>query len=123
MDFINLVCALASIGLGAFGWLAPRYTLAALDLQMGSSTMGASEIRASAGALFVGMGLGALILSGPVAYAMLGFCWAGAAVGRATSLALDGRSLRKWTFFGVEAGVAIVALAGNLPLAIALANA
>jgi len=94
MDIINIIFALASIGLGIFGWLAPRYTLDTLDLQAGPSGMGQSEIRASAGALFVGMGVGALVLGGPVAYAMLGFCWLGAAVGRATSLALDGRSRR-----------------------------
>jgi hypothetical protein len=81
MDIINIIFALASIGLGLFGWLAPRYTLDTLDLQAGPSGMGPSEIRASAGALFVGMGVGALVLGGPVAYAMLGFCWLGAAVG------------------------------------------
>lgn len=120
MEFVNITFALISIILGGFGWLAPRYTLAALDLQMGASTMGASEIRASVGALFVGMGLGALVLGGTSAYAMLGFCWAGAALGRATSLALDGTSGKKWLFFGVEAGVAAAALAINLPLAFAL---
>jgi hypothetical protein len=62
MDIINIIFALASIGLGIFGWLAPQYTLDTLDLQAGPSGMGPSEIRASAGALFVGMGLGALIL-------------------------------------------------------------
>ena len=118
MDIINIIFALASIGLGIFGWLAPQYTLDTLDLQAGPSGMGPSEIRASAGALFVGMGLGALIIGGPVAYAMLGFCLLGAAVGRATSLALDGRSRKKWTFFGVEAVVGLGALALNLPLAL-----
>ena len=56
MDIINIIFALASIGLGIFGWLAPQYTLDTLDLQAGPSGMGPSEIRASAGALFVGMG-------------------------------------------------------------------
>ena len=117
MDIINIIFVLASIGLGAFGWLAPRYTLATLDLQAGPSGMGPSEIRASAGALFIGMGVGALIIASPAAYAMLGFCWLGAAIGRATSLALDGQSRKKWTFFAVEAVVRLGALALNLPLA------
>ncbi len=114
MDILNILFALVSIGLGAFGWLAPRYTLETLDLTAGPSGMGPSEIRASAGALFIGMGVGALILGGASAYAMLGFCWAGAAVGRATSLALDGQSTKKWGFFGVEAAVATAALWVNL---------
>lgn len=114
MDILNIIFALTSIGLGCFGWLAPRYTMGALDLTPGDSTMGPSEIRASVGALFVGMGVGALFLGAPVAYAMLGFCWLGAAVGRLTSLVLDGRSTKKWVYFLVEAGVAVPAIALNL---------
>jgi hypothetical protein len=114
MDILNVILALLSIGLGVFGWLAPRYTLETLDLVPGPTSMGPSEIRASAGALFVGMGVGALILGGPAAYAMIGFCWAGAATGRATSLLLDGRTTKKWAFFGTEATVAVLALWINL---------
>jgi hypothetical protein len=114
MDIVNIIFALLSIGLGCFGWLAPRYTLAALDLTMGDTTMGASEIRASVGALFVGMGLGALILGSPEAYVMLGFCWCGAAMGRLTSLALDGATQKKWVYFIVEAAVGIPAILFNL---------
>ena len=40
MDILNIFFALLSIGLGCFGWLAPRYTLSALDLTMGATTMG-----------------------------------------------------------------------------------
>ncbi len=111
---LNIFFALLSIGLGALSWLNPRYTLAALDLQAGDTSMGTSEIRASAGALFVGMGIGALILGTPTAYAMLGFCWLGAAVGRATSLMLDGQNRQKWTFFIVEAAVGVPAVLLNL---------
>ena len=114
MDIMNIIFAALSIGLGCFGWLAPRYTLGALDLKMGETTMGASEIRASAGALFVGMGIGALLLGTPEAYVMLGFCWCGAAMGRLTSLILDGTSQKKWVYFVVEAGVGIPAILLNL---------
>jgi len=79
MDILNIIFAALSIGLGCFGWLAPRYTMATIDLVAGASTMGPSEIRASAGALFVGMGVGALLIGTPAAFAMLGFCWSGAA--------------------------------------------
>jgi hypothetical protein len=114
MDIVNIIFALLSIGLGCFGWLAPRYTMGALDLTGGETTMGMSEIRASAGALFVGMGVGALILGTPEAYVMLGFCWCGAAMGRATSLLCDGQLQKKWVFFVVEAGVGIPAIILNL---------
>ncbi len=114
MDIINIIFAILSIGLGCFGWLAPRYTLGALDLQMGDSTMGMSEVRASAGCLFVGMGIGALILGTPEAYVMLGFCWSGAAAGRLTSIMVDGASRKKWIYFVVEAAVGIPAILLNL---------
>ncbi len=114
MDLINAALAILSIGLGLFGWLAPRFTLQTLDLIAGPSSMGHSEIRASAGALFVGLGLGALILNVPDAHAMLGLAWAGAATGRATSLVLDGQTRKKWAFFVIEAAVAATSLAINL---------
>ena len=114
MDIINIIFALLSIGLGCFGWLAPNFTMSALDLDPGTSSMGTSEIRASVGCLFVGVGLGALILGTPTAYAMLGFCWAGAAAGRATSLIIDGQSQKKWVYFLVELGVGLPAIWFNI---------
>ena len=114
MDLINLLLALISIALGAFGWLGPKYTMETLNLTAHTDTMGLSEIRASAGALFIGMGVGALILGTPAGYAMIGFCWAGAAAGRLTSLLMDGQTRKKWAFFAVEGLVAVVAIVGNL---------
>lgn len=114
MDLINILFALTSISLGIFGWLRPDFTMQSLNLSGHGDTMGKSEVRASVGALFVGMGLGALYLGDPTAYAMLGFCWLGAAVGRFTSLILDGQTRQKWVFFVVEAVVGGAALVVNL---------
>ena len=114
IDLLNLALALLSIGLGAIGWLAPRYTMDLLELAPTGSTMGLSEIRAASGALFVGIGLGAILLATPLAYAMLGFAWGGAAIGRLTSVLADGRSRQKLTFLAVEIAVAAALLALNL---------
>jgi len=114
MDYVNVSLALISVALGLFGWLAPRYTMAALDLAAGASSMGPSEIRASVGALFVGLGAGALLIGDATAYVMLGAAWTGAAIGRGTSLALDGQTAKKWLYFTVEAAVALTAIAGNV---------
>ncbi|MDD9716428.1 DUF4345 family protein [Dinoroseobacter sp. PD6] len=115
IDILNIFIALISIGLGLFGWLAPKYTMEALDLKRGETTMGVSEIRASAGALFVGLGIGAILLGTPTAYAMIGFAWGGAAVGRMTSILRDEAPTRRtWGFFATEALVAATALAINL---------
>jgi len=114
VDILNFLFALASIVLGCFGWLAPRYTMGALDLSAGATTMGMSEVRASVGCLFVGMGIGALVLGTPEAYVMLGACWCGAALGRLTSLVLDGNSRKKFIYFAVEAIVGIPAVLLNI---------
>ncbi|MEL7104762.1 MAG: DUF4345 family protein [Pseudomonadota bacterium] len=115
IDALNIAFALFSMALGVIGWLAPRYTMTALDLQTAGSTMGVSEIRAASGALYVGAGLGALFLATPGAFAMLGFVWGGAAMGRITSIFADESPTRlKWTFFGIEAAVAAALLLVNL---------
>ncbi|MEM9710182.1 MAG: DUF4345 family protein [Pseudomonadota bacterium] len=115
IDTINIGLALLSAGLGLIGWLAPRYTLATLDLTTTGSTMGLSEIRAASGALYVVLSLGAVLLASPVAYAMLGFAWAGAALGRLTSIFADEQpTQRTWSFFWIEAAVAGALLALNL---------
>lgn len=110
MDILNYLFALASIGLGAVGWLAPGYTMDLLDLRQGDGNMGPSEIRAASGALFVGLGLGAILIGEPVAYGMIGFAWTGAAVGRATSLLVDGTNSLKWKFCVTEAVIGLGAL-------------
>lgn len=115
-DIINLIIALLTVGFGLLGWLAPRYTMDTVDLQDGGSTMGRSEVRAASGALFVVAGLGAMLLWSPVAFAMLGFIWAGGALGRITSLIADGQTRLKWIFFASELVVAIVALGLNWTL-------
>lgn len=118
VDIVNILIALSSIGLGLLGWLMPRYTMDVLDLQTAGSTMGLSEIRAASGALFIGLGIGALFLGTPLAYAMVGFAWGGAAIGRLTSIIADDAPTRQtYVFFGVEAIVAVLALSLNLPAA------
>lgn len=114
MDLLNPLLASVSIILGLIGWLAPRYTMEVVDLHPGDSPMGFGEVRAASGALFVGLGLGALFLGTPLAYAMIGFAWGGAAIGRLTSLVLDGQTPKKWGFFACEVVVAVLALGLNL---------
>ncbi|KIT15954.1 DUF4345 family protein [Jannaschia aquimarina] len=113
-SILNVLLALATIGFGAAGWLAPRWTMEKVSLSDTGSTMGLSEVRAASGALFVVAGLGALLMGSPTAYAMLGFIWLGGAVGRATSLLLDGTTTRKWGFFATEIGVGLILVTVNL---------
>ncbi|MGR3483909.1 MAG: DUF4345 family protein [Paracoccaceae bacterium] len=115
MDILNILIALASIGFGGYGWLATSKTMEILNTaSKPGSTMAESEVRAASGALFVGLGVGALLISTPVAYAMIGCAWGGAAVGRLTSIVLDGAEKKKIGFFASEVVVGAIGLANLL---------
>jgi hypothetical protein len=78
--------------------------------------MGYSEMRASVGGLFVVAGIAALWLGTPTAYAMIGFAFAGAALGRVVSLVLDNPPMTKVLIFGgIEAALALWLILANLP--------
>jgi hypothetical protein len=115
INILNILCALLTIGFGLFGFLAPRYTASALDLAPTQSTMGLSEMRASVGGLFVVAGLAAIWLNEPLAYAMIGFAFVGAALGRVISLLFDKPPVGKVLLFGgIEAALAAWFLLANL---------
>ncbi|GAA6157919.1 hypothetical protein NBRC116589_00930 [Ruegeria sp. HU-ET01832] len=112
---LNVVAALLTIAFGLFGFLAPAWTAASLDLAPTSSTMGLSEMRASVGGLFVVTGIAVLWLNAPMAYTMLGVVYAGAALGRFVSVLLDNPPLVKAvTFGGIEAVLAIWLILANV---------
>lgn len=104
MHFINIFVMVATIGFGLIGWLLPKRTMKMLGLSTVGKRLGISEIRAVNGALFVGLGVGAIALSEPIAFAVVGFAYAGAALGRLTSIVIDrSGTAASWCFFSVEA--------------------
>ncbi len=110
----NTIAAILTIGFGAFGFLAPRFTLGALDLQTTASTMGLSEMRASVGGLFVFFGVYGLIFPTREVFFFLGIAYAGAAAGRALSLILDRPPIAKVSVFGgIELILAALLIALN----------
>ncbi len=115
IDVVNVIAAFLTIGFGLFGFLAPRYTASALDLATTDSTMGLSEMRASVGGLFVVAGGAAIWLGQPLGYAMIGFAFTGAALGRILSLIFDKPPIAKVLVFGgIEVALAVWFLWANL---------
>ncbi len=115
IDIINTIAALLTIAFGAFGFLAPRYTLQVLDLGPTHSNMGLSEARASVGGLFVATGIAAILLANPWVYLTLGIAYAGAATGRVLSFFFDGPPIKKLAvYFAIEAGLAAWLILANL---------
>lgn len=112
---LNVIAALLTIGFGSFGFLAPAWTATSLDLAPTNSTMGLSEMRASVGGLFVVTGIAVIWLNNPMAYVMLGVVYAGAALGRFVSVALDSPPLVKaLTFGGIELVLALWLILANI---------
>ncbi|MEQ3710791.1 MAG: DUF4345 family protein [Tateyamaria sp.] len=115
IDVVNVIAAFLTIGFGLFGFLAPSYTASALDLAPTDSTMGLSEMRASVGGLFVVAGGAAIWLGQPLGYAMIGFAFSGAALGRILSLIFDKPPIAKVLVFGgIEVALAVWFLWANL---------
>ncbi|SFD44688.1 DUF4345 family protein [Roseivivax sediminis] len=112
---IDVAIAVMTVVLGAVGLVAPRYAAGVLDLVPGDTTMGLSELRASAGGLFVALGCTALLTGSGAVYLGLGIAYAGAAVGRAVSLGLDGPPMPKAAiYFAIEAAFAAWLVATHL---------
>lgn len=115
IDILNIVAAILTIAFGGFGFLAPKFTAGVLDLAPTGSNMGLSEMRASVGGLFVVLGLACLWIGSPMAYAMMGFAYAGAAAGRGLSLVLDQPPMPKaLVYFAIEAVLALWLIFANL---------
>ncbi|MFT6225133.1 MAG: hypothetical protein ACJA1F_002994 [Paracoccaceae bacterium] len=116
IENFNILAALLTIAFGAFGFVAPRFTMDVLDLKDTESTMGLSEMRASVGGLFVGMGLFMLVFPAPMVLVTAGVAYAGAALGRVVSLVLDAPPRGKLLlYFAVEAGLAAWLVLANAP--------
>lgn len=114
-DTLNTLACFLTLAFGAFGFVMPRYTASALDLETTHSTMGLSEMRASVGGLFVLGALGAWWLNDAMAFVMLGICYAGAALGRAVSLLIDHPPVRKVLIFGgIETALAAWLILANI---------
>lgn len=115
VDFVNMAVAVLTIGLGLMGWLAPRWTMDQLDMRSGPTNMAYTEVSAASGCLFVGLAGGALLLNEPLGWLVMGFAYAGAAIGRITSIFRDDAASRQsWTFFGCEGALASWLVLANI---------
>ena len=105
IQILNVTVMFATIVFGLIGWVMPEYTMRKLGLSLTEGRrLGLSEVRAVNGCLFVVIGIAALVINAPLAYAMVGFMYAGAALGRATSIVVDrSGELLSYSFVGAEA--------------------
>jgi hypothetical protein len=104
--------ALITVALGLLGALAPAAAARLVGVQ---PVGGVSEIRATYGGLFLGLGGACLVLQSPVAWLVAGIAWVGAALMRLPSLLLDKGSYPKALGgFALELTVGLLLLSGAL---------
>jgi hypothetical protein len=114
VDMINMAVALLTIGLGLWAGWRPAGRCSSSTCR-GPPNMAYTEVSAVSGCLFVGLGLGAMILNEPVGWVVMGIAYAGAAVGRVTAIFRDDAASRQsWTFFGSEAALASWLILANI---------
>jgi len=111
MTWMPVAGAVITFGLGMLGLLNPLAAARFTSLEP-KGKVGLSEIRATYGGLFAALGLAALLMPGSASHQVVGFAWAGAAIGRSGSVIVD-RSLSPKNFGGIlmEAGIAALFLA------------
>jgi hypothetical protein len=114
-QILNVIGAIATIGVGCLGLFAPHAASCFTGLNASNKTAFA-EFRATFGGMFVVMGLIPLLTNDePLAYFMAGLVWLGAAVGRVVSIILDKGFSEPKNVAGVafEAAFGLLLLAGS----------
>jgi Domain of unknown function (DUF4345) len=107
-EWLGPAGAVLTVILGLLGILTPLQAGRMVGLKP-LDGRGISELRATYGGLFAGMGLACLVLQTPAAYAVAACAWLGAALMRAVSMAVDRNP--SWLNAG---GVALELLIGTL---------
>jgi Domain of unknown function (DUF4345) len=109
-SLLNLTGAILTAGLGIMGLLNPLLTAYTIGIKP-SEPRGISELRATYGGLFIGLGMSALYFQEPAIYITLGCGWIGAAIARIYSILID-RQISKLNIGGVfvEAGLGMLLL-------------
>ncbi len=100
--------------MGLLGLFSPRAAAKFVGIEA-RSTLGISEVRATYGGLFIGLGLSILLFPQAEAYFVGSFCWFGAAAARIASLVVDGsRSIQNLAGVVLESAFGGALLCGAL---------
>jgi Domain of unknown function (DUF4345) len=107
---MNFIGAILMTILGIVGFLQPLMVAKLVGLTP-SEPHGISEIRATLGGFFIGLGGFAVYSQNTVIYGAIGMGWVGAAIARVFSLVLD-RKINKENIGGVflEGGIGLLLL-------------
>lgn len=85
---LPVAASAVTLALGLLGLLAPARAAALVGIRA-DDALGRSEVRATYGGVFLGLGIACLALQRPDAYAVAGAAWLFAALARVASLAVE----------------------------------
>jgi hypothetical protein len=106
--------ALATLALGLLGLLAPARVASLIGIGA-DGALGRSEVRATYGGVFIGLGAACLALRAPEAFAVAAAAWLFASLARLASLAVErDASGRNLGGVAVEGGIGLALLSGWL---------
>jgi hypothetical protein len=107
MGLLNIIGALASLGLGLFGLFNPKGAARLVGIAIVPELPHSiSEVRATYGGLFVGLSAFALYTGADLAFATAGVAWLGAAAARIVSVTID-RARTRENLAGIVVELAI----------------
>jgi hypothetical protein len=114
MELIPLVGAVFTLALGALGLVAPKKVANLVGI-VPEGKLGLSEVRATYGGIFIGLGAACLWFQQSEVYIAVGLAWFLAAVSRTVSLFLD-QSFSGKNVGGIiiEAGIGLLLVASIL---------
>lgn len=110
MLVIKMLIAIATVGFGVWGTLAPRKILQLVGLSA-QDGRGLSEARVALGAIYIGAGSACLWLQAPATFATLGLAYLVMAVVRLMAIFIDHSSDRSsWASLVLEAVMGLLLL-------------
>ena len=113
LAILNQIGAFGTVLMGCLGLFAPRAASNLVGLEAVTAP-GRSEFRATYGGFWLPLGLAPLLTGADLAYQIAGLCWAGAALGRVASIAVDRVGTpQNWGAVGFEAMFAAALLVGS----------
>lgn len=113
-ETLPIIGATIILVLGLLGLIMPHQVSRTIGIKP-VGRLGLSEVRATYGGLFIGLGLACLIFRTPELFAAVGIAWIAAALVRLGSIRFDGsRSSTNMAGLAVEAVIGLLLLAGVL---------
>ena len=88
MDILPLIGAVITMGLGLLGFMAPGFVAGMVAIEA-ESGLARSEVRATYGGFFLGLGGSCLWFQSPAMYLVVGIAWCLAAVARLIAIFIE----------------------------------